>query len=619
MRSAATNLSIVYVSNLERRIAYLESKLRENGIHDLDGESTEELTSPHPTPSDFRPETLPPSLAADESVQLARTSLSPGSKAAVDGVVDLARSEPGQELSFTQVLLTELMHSAGSSKVKRPESVATETQNHADIAAELDSSVISLPARDTAQSLAKAYFQLTSMNLPLLHEPTFQLQLDLVYRMPRAAHLSALVESQSDAKSRMAIFLSPGGLCHRYHETALSALTMTTDVEGVQALLLIAQYSYHHPTFGATWRTVGAAMRLAVELGLHQDGPEGLDALTLDVRRRNFWVAYSMDRNLCTAMSLPSCLSDGAISTQFPSEAADEVITPEGIALATISSSKRVALHMFRYRQIQSELRHMLWERAPPCSQIDIGEWQRQMRERIDNWYSDTPFSSSLGSFEKGVLETLEVTHSTALFHLYRQSPNTPTPSGEQAVAMAQAAIKMIQLYQRFFRRHMLTIYWRSIENIFSAGTALMLGYTQLPEVRDTITFHFLESLIHTCSSLLWGMVERFPSFQGKRDAFDIAASKLMEEFKAGPSEAAAASTVISTSNNVEFGSQVDEAAAEDRTFILGATEEQTWFQFWTPDDFILHPDQVPLMQDLDIAALLGNSTTGDRDVFSST
>ncbi|KAF5012117.1 hypothetical protein FDECE_1834 [Fusarium decemcellulare] len=580
-----------YVSNLERRIAYLESKLRENGIHDLDGESTEELTSPHPTQSDFRPETLPPSLAADESVQLASTSLSPGSRAAVDSVVDLSRSEPGEELSFTQVLLTELMHSAGSSKVKRPESVATETQNHADIAAELDTSVISLPARDTAQSLAKAYFQLTSMNLPLLHEPTFQLQLDLVYRMPRAAHLSALVESQSDSKSRMAIFLvlevfavallimqkrDPSRistwLADRYHETALGALTMTTDVEGVQALLLIAQYSYHHPTFGATWRTVGAAMRLAVELGLHQDGPEGLDVLALDVRRRTFWVAYSMDRNLCTAMSLPSCLSDGAISTQFPSEAADEVITSEGIALATVSNSKRVALHMFRYRQIQSELRHMLWERAPPCSQIDLGEWQRQMRERIDNWYSNTPFSSSLGSFEKGVLETLEVTHSTALFHLYRQSPNTPSPSGEQAVAMAQAAIKMIQLYQRFFRRHMLTIYWRSIENIFSAGTALMLGYTQLPEVRDTITFHFLESLIHTCSSLLWGMVERFPSFQGKRDAFDIAASKLMEEFKAGPSESAAASTVISTSN-VEFGSQADEAAAGGRPFMLEATE----------------------------------------------
>lgn len=173
----------------------------------------------------------------------------------------------------------------------------------------------------------------------------------------------------------------------------------------------------------------------------------------------------------------------------------------------------------------------MLWERLPPCVQVDLGEWQHQMRKRMDTWYNSIPPSSNLDSFEKGVVETLEVTYNTAVFHLYRPSLNNPSPSGQQAVAMAQAAVSMIHLYQRFFRRHMLSIYWRSIENIFSAGTALMLAYIQFPEVRTVISSRSLESFIHTCSSLLWGMVERFPSFQGKRDAFDIAAAKVLEGF----------------------------------------------------------------------------------------
>lgn len=101
---------------------------------------------------------------------------------------------------------------------------------------------------------------------------------------------------------------------------------------------------------------------------------------------------------------------------------------------------------------------------------------------------------------------------------------------------MTRAAIKMIQLYTVFFRQKQLTIYWQSIENIFSAGTALMSAYAQFSEVQEIIDLRSLESLIHSCSSLLWGMVERFPSFQGKRDAFDTTASNVLEELNASPS-----------------------------------------------------------------------------------
>jgi hypothetical protein len=191
---------------------------------------------------------------------------------------------------------------------------------------------------------------------------------------------------------------------------------------------------------------------------------------------------------------------------------------------------------MFQYRQIQSELQRMLWERPPPCAGIDLGRWQSQMRERIDKWYYNTPFSTDIDTFGQGVLETLETNYQTAIFQLYRPSPNNLSPSGQQAAAMAEAAVRIIHLYQRFFRRRMLSIYWRSIENIFSAGTALMLSHMQSPEVRDVISYQTLESLIHTCSSLLWGMVERFPSFQGKRDAFDIAASQVFTGFQADTS-----------------------------------------------------------------------------------
>lgn len=125
----------------------------------------------------------------------------------------------------------------------------------------------------------------------------------------------ALLTIQKQDPSRI-----PASLADRYHKTAVRALNeagLPNDVEGVQALLLVGQYCYHHPTIWAVWKTVGAALRLAVELELHKDPPSnGFDLLTLDTRRRTFWVAYAMDRNISIALSMPSCLSDGAITAK---------------------------------------------------------------------------------------------------------------------------------------------------------------------------------------------------------------------------------------------------------------------------------------------------------------
>ncbi|KAM0548437.1 hypothetical protein ACHAPJ_009923 [Fusarium lateritium] len=552
---------------LERRIAYLESKLRESGVDDVDAEDTQEPMATQSTssiPSDPWSVATPPAITPGQQVEgdLSRDPApdpapTPDVRALVDKVVGLTRSRPGHDLSFPQVLLTELMHSARPVSATQEEAnipgTVGDMQITLNIASDLDTSAVTLPTEDTAQSLVKAYFQFADVAMPLLHQPSFRQQLDLVYSMPRTINFT---ETHIDTNSRTAVFfvlevfaiallsmqkqdpsrVSPW-LADRYHRTALSALnkaSLPSGVQGIQALLLIAQYSYHHPTFWAAWRTVGAALRLAVELGLHQNTTNGLNPLALDTRRRTFWVAYSMDRNLSVAMSMPFGLSDGAISAKFPSDVNDQFITPNGIETTAVSVPKQIALRMFRYRQIQSELRLMLWEPPHPYAPVNLGEWQDHMRKRIDNWYNSMPPGSNLGAWEKGVLSNFETTRNTALFNLYRPSPNNPTPSEEQAVAMAEVATNMIHLYQRLFREKRLSIYWQSIENVFSAGTALMLAYSRSPGVQGAITLSSLESLIHTCSSLLWGMVERFPALQGKRDAFDITASKVLEGLKAG-------------------------------------------------------------------------------------
>ncbi|KIX09406.1 uncharacterized protein Z518_00486 [Rhinocladiella mackenziei CBS 650.93] len=519
----------------------------------------------HRRPSPLKRKLCPPEVAMRELTPLAADVGSEmAAKATLDRVLSLVERSSAHEPAFSNILLTELMKSKTVPQVatfRSADQATAEKRLQSDMVSDLETSPISLPAKESAQNLVKAYFQFANLSLPSLHEPTFQQKLELLYNMPRMVDLA---EVHTKTESRLAVFFVlevfavalltlqkqdpsrvPTSLADRYHKTALRALSevgLPNGVEGVQALLLVGQYSYHHPTVWAVWKTVGAALRLAVELGLHQDPPPGeLDFLTLDTMRRTFWVAYAMDRNISISLAMPSCLSDGAITAKFPSQVNDEFITSEGIVAtdADCLGSKSVGLHVFRYRQIQSEMRTVLGSKT--CT--------RAFKIGIAALHAVTggPFMN------EEIWRTLNSQFHRALFYLYHPSLNIPSPSESALVALTEAATRMIQLYRRFFDERRLTIYWQAVENLSSAGTALMNSYFNSLRVQERITFRSLESLVHTCSSVLWGMVEHFPAFKGKRDAFGIVASKILADLDNG-SAAPREAGKLSIEDNVSTG-----------------------------------------------------------------
>lgn len=322
-----------YVHSLEERVAYLELKLQQHGI---DGTETETVERPTPA-SLLSPLQLPqlpaPSLPEGTLTHDPSTS---DTRATVDKVVKLSARHPQDEPTFSKILLAELMSLKQKPAMDATSRITTAEHLPPDMMSGLDTSPVSLPTKEAAQNLVKAYFQFANLSLPLLHEPTFVKKLDLLYSMSNVVDLKT-VHTTTEAK--IAVFFVfevfavalltiqkqdpsriPASLADRYHRAAVRALNevgLPSDVEGVQALLLVGQYCYHHPTVWAVWKTVGAALRLAVELELHKDPPlNKYDPLALDTMRRSFWVAYAMDRNISIALSMPSCLSDGTITAQ---------------------------------------------------------------------------------------------------------------------------------------------------------------------------------------------------------------------------------------------------------------------------------------------------------------
>ena len=209
----------------------------------------------------------------------------------------------------------------------------------------------------------------------------------------------------------------------------------------------------------------------------------------------------------------------------------DEMIKPDGITSSETGTFriKKFSLHTFRYRQIQSEMQAVLYEQRPPSyPPMDYIKWQTDMHERIQQWYESTPRASMPHNFEQNNVarsETWELTLHRALLFLYRPSPRIECPSDEALLVLAESSRRVIHLFRRFFCEGRLTLFWQAVENLVSAGTALMFSYVNSLQVQDCLSLRLLEADLNTCSSLLWAMVERFPALKGKRDGFDTIVS----------------------------------------------------------------------------------------------
>lgn len=193
--------------------------------------------------------------------------------------------------------------------------------------------------------------------------------------------------------------------------------------------------------------------------------------------------------------------------------------------------TKSISIHLFRYRRLQSEIRTMLYENLPSGHlSANLHEWQKDMDRRLHQWYGEVPRSETLNRYEKTDVENFELSMQRALLLLYQPSPNMPDPPDPTLLVISNIASKLIQICRRYFHEYRLTIYWQAVERLSSAGTALIYSYVNSSQVRDSTPLTQLESLLSTCSSVLWGMVEHFPAFKNKRDAFDILASKTLAD-----------------------------------------------------------------------------------------
>jgi hypothetical protein len=181
-------------------------------------------------------------------------------------------------------------------------------------------SALHLPERPVADSLVDAYFERFHPLYPFLHEGSFRAEYENMwsentninlrcswYALLNAVFVHACEFCPLIPKEKLSATVRP--FVDRSRETILTHVYQQTNMEFLQALLLISHYLQGTLDLNECWNIVGLMIRTAVSIGLHQD-PDDLafTVLEKEVRKRVWWGCFIIDQTLSMKLGRPRAL-----------------------------------------------------------------------------------------------------------------------------------------------------------------------------------------------------------------------------------------------------------------------------------------------------------------------
>ncbi|KAI0490951.1 N-terminal binuclear Zn cluster-containing protein [Xylaria cf. heliscus] len=254
-----------------------------------------------------------------------------------------------------------------------------------------------LPPKPEALSLLKDYFENFNCIFPLFHQPTFMhlverqyssnpyegsgwwASLNCVFAIAhRLRVMSNLVPQEEDEKAWAYIKNAMG---------VFSELAMrNTDLLSVQALLGIALFMQGTPNPQPSFILVAAAIRSSHSIGLHKRGTGfNLNPIEIEQRKRVFWIAYMLDKDLCLRSGRPPAQDDDDMNVDLPdADPADHI---GNIPLANGKGKMNLFRVMCELAVIESRIYKRLYStKATKLSDGELLQTIGELDKELETW-----------------------------------------------------------------------------------------------------------------------------------------------------------------------------------------------------------------------------------------
>lgn len=379
-----------------------------------------------------------------------------------------------------------------------------------------------LPNRGLTDVLVQLYKLKVQPMYPALHEPTLDADVEAVYENgDKASPFQNFVVRMVIAISLQKMDTQYAGLADSFYLAALQNLEpciQPMDIRTLQCIALMAEYSLLTPTRTAIYYVVGIAVRLLQALGYNEEktitrgrGDTPADALEVDMRRRLFWCILVMDYGLSHSLGRPSMLAtlQEHIDVAWFEMCDDKYITRNGIdpAAQRPTLKKWVAMHFFKMRMLQLEIRRKLYQRKKPEPKDDSDPWFHQMDAKLSAWRDASPSQDEGHGLDK---RWFIGRYNTMIVFLYRPSPQVPRPTLKAALKCFDACEFNIYMHKEQILRKNVDLTWIFTQSIFMAINTMLWSLSYV-EVRKKHSRAHVESHLNIAMEAIQMASERWP------------------------------------------------------------------------------------------------------------
>jgi len=379
-----------------------------------------------------------------------------------------------------------------------------------------------LPTRSLADMLVQLYKLKVQPMYPALHEPTLDNDIQTVYNDGRSASpFQHFICRMVLAISLQKMDTQYAGLADSYYLAALKYLEPVVrpmDLNTLQCFALMAEYSLLTPTRTAIYYVVGMAVRLVQALEFHEEKTitrgraEGkADCLEIDMRRRLYWCILVMEFGLAHSLGRPAILatSHEHLDVGWFETCDDKYIQPNGVnpAAPRPTLKKWIAIHFFKMRLLQLEIRRKLYQRKRAEPQDDSDPWFHSMDAKLAAWRDASP------NDEEGIgLDKVWFIgrYNTMIIFLYRPSPQVPRPSLNAAMKCFEACQFNINMQREQITRKNVDLTWIFTQTIFSSINTMLWSLSYV-EVRRKHSRANVEQLLEVAMDAISLASDRWP------------------------------------------------------------------------------------------------------------
>lgn len=282
-----------------------------------------------------------------------------------------------------------------------------------------------------------------------------------------------------------------------------------TSLRTIQRLILVTQYGFLLPSSTNLWQVVGEAVKVALALGLHEEPPPhcGLDKAVVELRRRVFWVLYSIERSVAITSHRP--LAVAGCQVRISSNSLD----------GSISFKRRLKI-----LKIQSEICSVnIGMRAVPTIGWTYQEW------------ASTTEASIIEAARMGNCRDFEFIVHQAMMLLHMPCARNPEPNDESVLKSLDAAEQLSTSYWELVQSGCIENPWHAVHNCYEAGMLLLYFMWYYPTiVRQQYTTAQVFDIVHHISGFFILIAKQWPAAQQCGNLFDYLRKGTLAAFRDG-------------------------------------------------------------------------------------